>query len=1721
MKQNIRSFLLLLLCLTSFVVTAQKKYFFNTKDPGLYSRDVILHLENSKDKQTSKSAKTFQDYWSGTVLTPKQQKMFIHLSKLLANKKFKTHPYLVDALGAVHFGQKNQNLQGAELDTVIYTMYKTVKNYDKKKSQRFISNLKIFLETRRVYSSNGYELYIQGGSFNLKYLEQSDNYREEEEEIDIDHLHSFDELDMTGEEMADDWGGVTEDKGVDNVFEEWEEEEKTEKIMSVEEEDHVSADVLGVGYIEPTSHVSVGPTIDFEDVEIVFVTKHDSTALHKTKGRLTVLDNVFFGEGGVFDWTMAGLTPEVKGTFKKYKFKIDRPHLTAEGFTLTYPSKIAEPVEGIFEFSSKKHNSMGGTDYPRFMSYGSSVEIKDLGENIRYHGGFSLRGAKVYSSSVNGGNGSIEVKHEGVLKFRSVAKHFVLSDSIISAEPSSVVIYQNNDSIYHPGVLLNFNKNQHNLHVYREKSHFKYSPFIDTYHEMDMDLDAIYWNLEDTLMHFTMVNARHMIPAFFDSKENYKLQKYVKLKGIYPFHALQMIVNYGERKRKKAFYASELADEYRQKESQIRGAMMGLMRRGYIFYNPRSGYIVLREKAFHYVESRKGKKDYDIISIKSINPGASHNATMNLKTNDLLARGVDRVNISDSLGVYFEPENREVTIKGERDLAFNGVVYTDVYVFKGRDFKMSYDTFYIDLQTIDSIQFSVLERDSITGEVIGRKKLDNQLSYGSGKLFIDEPTNKSGRKRNKQYPYFESTTTSYVYFPEALNHAYDSSVVYEVPPFRTDSMSGNSNAATTFSGTFTSGGIFPVIEEDLKAMPDYSLGFEHKVPDDGYQLYGGSGRFYGELKMDKKGLRGKGEIRYLNTTLYSDDFIFYLDSVITKGSMAKTEEGGHEAAADSATYPAVAVKNYNLKWTPRSDSMLIYNTTDLTSLYDSTSTFDGILNVTKGGMLGMGTCQIEGAAIVSEQFMFHDKDFSAHYAEFDILTDIEDKPALRSDGVKIDVDLQEGKAYFSPEEKGVASNEFPYLQYKSSLDDGIWDMKERIVTMSVPEEQEDISKSYFYSTHADQDSLVFNARKAVYSMDSLTLHVEGVPYIYVADAKVVPGNNELFIGENAQMKPIQKAEITIDTLNQYHKLFDGNITIVSRSHFEGNATYAYRNIQGDTLPIKFNNFELVEKEVSRKKVETHTVATGVVEVADSFLLGPRMMYKGKATMYSNKRLLELEGAIKLQLQGTVSSPNWLAYENKEDIDEIRIDLTKQKDNEDAKEISTGLHYSSSYRMYYGTFLGERKSQRDKTIFSTTGTLVYREEQDRFEVGSLERLSGELFEGNIFSYNEKSEEFDYDGAFDLLLKDTELREEIDLKFAGFGKNKILDTTLTLHGLCLINYDLPTAAYDMLGNDVKGMAQGLSLPSALNTENFNDSLFANIANLTNQKTAENYAKIAGKSYTPLNLASKDFTSGVLISHVDLVWNQQERVWHNDGMIGLAGIGNADINAYVKGYLEIKPSRGKNKVTLYIELDENYWYYFTFHKNQLQLLSYQQEFNDLIDSKSEMEKNQFKGEYFFMTAQSRHKKRFIKKFRTVYLHDTLMVEEEKVTENFVEETFEEENEDEESLGDILDGDESIGDIEEDVLETPVEETPVEETPVEETPVEETPVEETPVEETPVEETPVEETFDEDSDDEEAFEDEESLEDILDGDESIGDIEGDVLETPVEETPVEETPV
>jgi hypothetical protein len=1549
------------------MVSAQYKF---SSDPAQFVGDVTGMLNSSKSPIMQQVSIDFQGVWP-SVSTVQQKKIIDIAQKMLKSKKYRPNPHFLDLFSIVNFS-KAKGLNDNQIDSLLYVTDKVIEKLQVKQASNYLSTIKSFIETNTLYKGKTNSLFVQGGSYNFNFIEPKSEVPalpDDTLSLNSNSSNTFSDWDNP-QQVADQWSTIpnADTTPIENIYD--------------------------VGFMASPQPNIEGPVIVFKNIDFIINTPYDSGAtIFATSGSVMLDKNIFVGKGGKMTWATAGLSPdEAYCNFEVYNFNIKSTKILVESATLNYPSKSDKPVKGIFEFDSKRHLKPEDNVYPRFKSFASNVALKGLGDNIEYHGGFSLGGRKTYSSSVDEGYATIIVKHSGEPKIKSVSAKFELGDSLVSAEVSNIVLYMGSgDSIYHPGTIFKFNKNTEILKLYKQPG-FKNAPFIDTYHKIEITADALTWNLNNPNIDLGIINARDQIAATFESEEYFSGIKYSSMKGLYPFHPLQMIYGYAEKRKTFSFNVTEVASDMKIPANTLKGAMVGLMKSGFIDYNVRSGDIKIRPKGIHYVLSRRDKKDYDNINFVSVNADG-RNATLDLNTHELTVRGVEKIYISDSLNVEFLPEGKELKILKNRDFKFNGNIKTKNFEFSGKDFLFSYDSFLVHLPTINSIKLKVKPKDDKDPNNKDRK-VGNELTYSSGTLYINKPNNKSARKRFVQYPIFDAKTGASVVFnkPNIAQGAYDSTIQFKIPPFKIDSLSSNDPNAIGFDGEFVSGGIFPPFKEKLVVMSDYSMGFEHKVPKEGFTLYEGKAKYYNKIILNSQGLRGDGEIKYLNTVAESKDFFFLKDSVLAVGTKATTKEGAHPDADPEVKFPDMLVTDYRLKWLPKADKMYISDTKTPILLYKSTASLQGTANITKQGMLGEGILQTRGSEVESSDYKFSQTKFTAGNAHFQIKSDNPVKPALSCRGVKFDFDLEKAIAHFSPEVEGEASNEFPYAMYKSSLNNGTWDLHKKSISMKMPEGG-DISKSYFYSTRLDQDSLVFNATEANYDITKLTLNVKGIPFIKVADGKIFPEGNKVSISENAVIQTLNNSKIVLDTVNEYHHLYDGVVDIRSRARFEGSATYQYVNFGHDTLAVKFQEFASYTEDKKRSKQygTVHTLATGLIKEEDNFRIGPKIFYRGKVTMYAHRKFLSFDGYIKLDLKGALQNAQWLKFSNTGDSSAITIALDNAK-SDDGSPITSGMHFDANTGELYTTFIATKHTPADVDVFTCSGLLNYNGEKNEFSVATKEKLSAPTSKGSLIGYNDAKSTINYISRFNLLTPN----KNLDVISTGLGEGKIDDGKYKFNTLLAFNLKIHPNIYAAIGKSFKQVLQYVDDTTSQDLLDYRDKTIAyKIIDVAGVKAYEKFKVNKVLNNGALGDLASDFAKGLVLSDVTLVWSPEHKAFHSVGPMFFSNAQKENVGRTIRGFVEIQKSSDGDILHIYLEPVKGEWVYINYETNRLAIVSSNEMLNGIVAAKSDGEKMD-RSKYFVTKGEPNERYQFMVNYYRKYFGKTFDEEAPSIIED-----------------------------------------------------------------------------------------------------------------------------
>jgi hypothetical protein len=1561
-----RSYLLFALFLLALAASAQtsKKITMEVSFPD----SIQIVLENTRNTEAMVVGSGLPLAWNNLALTQQQriQQQFYAMKR----KGYKLRPHFVQYFGSLVNAVNVERADPLQINSFLNVMDQVIEQYRADKALKFLANTKTFFKRHALYYDNTYRLYARDDRYTFDFI-----------------AFVPPPVDTT---TVDDWN---DDNWNNNNWDD-------------NSNDIPPAEVKPFWETQDPPPLLEGPVIRFEQVSLNFVTAYDSVMLESTSGIYSLLDNRFVGKAGRFDWSAAGLNgSEVYSTFEEYWFDTRKPQLKSNLVRLNYEGKTPVPVPGIFEFRSVSRKAGQPSSYPRFTSYENNINVRDLApSNLRYTGGFSLQGPAIRSTNVSGDQATIVVSDStGAKKFLARSKEFVFTpEKEVTAAQSEITIYQRNDSIRHPSVQLRYDFNRQRLVLTSENGSLRNTPYSSSYFNVDFSAALIRWNINADSLEIYSQMTGSTVPMIVESTDYYHPDDLQQLRGIgFKFHPLMLIANYCVQNNTREVYGGALAQAYGLDIREVQQAIKFLEIKGLVEYLERQDLALVKEKAITQFLASKGEADYDNLKIAS-QPGSYAlanlsqprlpNATVNFTDGHMVVRGVEKFSVSDSLNVMVEPDSSVITLLQNRDIKFNGMITAGNFEIHGKNFTLKYDSFFINLLNIDSINFFSIETNA-KGETI-RRKINNamvgadsvaaaegglgNISQSSGTLFISRPNNKSGKISIPNYPRLDATTGGVIYFnrPEILNNAYDRSIFFVVPPFKLDSLNDADPTAIYFNGTFFSSGMFPKFKERLHTMADKSLGFEHTIPGEGYQLYNGQGKLFGNIRLDNQGIRSDGIINFWAATIKSQDFVFYADSVVGTGLQASMEE----KQFGSVYFPEAYFPNYAMKWEPKRDNMRLRTTTKPFTFYNSTAELTGQVIVSKNGLVGSGKLDTRGADIRSREFTFASKEFNSRHARLRVKSAEPDKPLIDGTDVSVRFNLAQNFADISPEVTGEAAINFPFAQFKTSISNARWDLNAQRITMT-KDANTPLEDSYFYTTRKDLDSLSFYAEKAEYDLGKQELKVSGIPYIIVADAKITPENGEVLILENARIGTLRNTTIVIDTLNGYHLLTDGVVDIKSRKEFTGYATYQYINFLKDTFAIKMTDFRLepiVETETSKRTGRRHspsalqTVSTGSVAEADRLVLGAGMYYKGDMIMYASKPALRLKGAIKLDIKRIKYYNTWIQYEQSGDETEVMINYDHAMSEEGVK-LTAGLHFAAADNGLYASFMAERMND-DEDLFNASGKLFYDVETKEYKIEDPEKAAGNKLTGKVLSYNDETGAIKFEGPVQFFKPG----KDFSINAGAIGQTDIDASEVKMNALVMMNAPSVATIFDIMATDLvkviknEGAEEGLGEPT---------DLLYKMADLVGEAIAQNYDKQSAQGYVSLGTIPA-LAKPLTFADVNLKWSPKHKAFYSEGPLGLSNINRTDINAAFEGFMEVKKNEDGGPVfNVFFKASPESWYYVSYEDQRLLMFSNNSEFNQAVAKRTNSGKAKI-GELIYIPATEDETLEFVNRFRQQYL-------------------------------------------------------------------------------------------------------------------------------------------
>jgi hypothetical protein len=1319
------------------------------------------------------------------------------------------------------------------------------------------------------------------------------------------------------------------------------------------------------------------PKVIFTDITLVGVNpRGDSIAIEKTDGTYYPASGRFVGRGGKVSWERCGLDEGVYALIKRYTIDCKTGNYVSDSSTFVGKQFFEKPQLG--KVSDRIITENGESTFPRFDSYSKRLVVKNIYPDVDYDGGFGMRGAKFVGSGGGDNPARIVFKRKNVKFLEISARSFGMSKDKIVANPGAVKFFLDKDSICHQGLGFIYQVEKRLVTILRGEDGLQKAPFTDSYHNYDIYIEQIVWQIDEPLVAFNFLPTNFQGEAFFESSDFYMKEKAESIRGSDNVSAVNKMIDYYNGNGKpKAFSVIDFAKSIKYLANDLRPIIFKMAIYGLIYFNPETDIISVKQRLFDYADNAKHKHDYDIITlhsfcghlVDSVSGKKLDNATMNLLNYDITVRGVKQILLSDTQKVFVFPKNGQVVLKKNRRIDFSGTVASGKFEFIGNDFIFDYEEFKIKMKVIDSIKIYVEASEPDRNGNLSFRKVQTLIENANGELRIDAPLNKSGWRKAPTFPSFQSFKDSYAYYEKRsiFKNVYAKSRFYfKLDPFSIDSLDNFANARLRFDGTFYSAGIFPDFTEKLTLQKDYSLGFIRQTPAEGFPVYGGKGTYKQEIRLSNKGLRGGGELDFSSSHSVVSDMIFFPDSANGVANTFDIAEG------DSPEFPITHGDTVRLHFKPYKQLLQAHSLKKPFNAYKENVIFKGRFDLTKRELTGNGRVDFEKADLTSGKILFMKRTFFSDTSSFHL-------KAMEGEGFtfstvnvnsKIDFNKREGEFITNGKESYVKFDKNQYIAY---MDRFTWYMDNEDIELGDTKrkaEQEAVESELvlegpqFISIHPKQDSLRFVAPGAKYNLRKYIISCKNVPFINVADARVFPDNGDVTVFKNAVMDTLKNSGILANTVTKYHSIKNATTKIYGRRSYLASGDYQYIDENDKPYLIKFKTI--------KPDSTGQTISEGEIPEKENFKFNDHFSFAGKVYLQATQEFLTFDGGTKIVHNCNKIGKSYLKFTGEINPREILIPIPKKAVDMTGAAVGTGMFFNLDTNMVYSTFLSIQGARSSRDVIEADGLLTYDKENEMYEISNKEKLMEISLPGNYISLKTNNCVLSSEGRYNLSAD----LGQVKLNCFGNAQHRSVNDSVNFNLIMAIDFFFESSAIKKMAKDFQVYLNGLE-PVPFEGDLFNHGIIEILGRDRGDKAMAELNLYGNYKKFP-----EELDKSLVLNDVKMTYNRQLKAYISEGMLGVGNVQRNEIFRYMNGHVMVSKKRGNREVLdIYLEPDMNTWYYFNYSNGNMLAVSSNEEFNkDIKEMKGKNKKMKIeKGpSYRFDIGNARKKDDFLNNIR-----------------------------------------------------------------------------------------------------------------------------------------------
>ncbi len=1300
--------------------------------------------------------------------------------------------------------------------------------------------------------------------------------------------------------------------------------------------------------VRPTQmQVSFEPELhyDFKDITLVCKWNQDSIAIEKTTGTYYPLQSKWVGINGKVYWTRHNFnTSDVNATLFNYKLSTTENSYEADSVLFWNNDYLLAPIKGQLRDGLTRASDKMEIQYPKFISYGKRLNFKNLLEGVSFIGGCEMVGARLIGVGTYEEPILFSLKRNGKPFLSVQTERMAFSREFMGSNYAQVTIHVGGDSLYHRGLRFVYSDEQKQLRLAPSDLLVTKSPIYSSFHNMSMHFDELRWNVGSDKIIFGPRLGTNTANASFESDNYFDIDEFDARMGREDSHPILDIAHFTDKIHNRTFQVEAYARYLGYSYEQVSHLLMYLAVEGFLLYDMGRAQVTILQKLYDQILARGGKRDYDVIRFSSSVGKDRANAVLDLNSSDLDVYSVSHISVSDSQNVNIEPRGRFVKLGRNRTISFDGKVDVGMFTFIGKGMSFNYETFSIDLKDVDSasMRYQKNQTQTLEGKRI-RAAVASYLQRLSGKVHIDKPDNKSGLVSNPEYPIFESTKPSFVYYDDRkiCKGVYGRKDFYfEIPPFIFKNLNNFEPEDLYFAGTLVSDNIFAPFQDTLRLRPDASLGFVHPTPPEGMAIYSGKGRFFNNIDLSNEGLKGDGKLSYLTSMSTSNRFNFFPDSTTALATAfdIKRLDGG-------VGYPDTHGLEHPIRWFPRKDIFWAYEGTSPYNMYEQQANFVGDYTLQPVGLTGRGKVDMQKANMHSSFFQFDSYKWQADTMSVMFYVPGQPIEAFTSGFLSGNVNYRTRQGEFWRINASIFGNLLA-LRYDTHADRVLWPMDLDQLRFKTKTRQDAVATgrfcpskmldkdtipvgSIFYSVAQFEDSLYFMSRYATYHLRSPRLEADTVPYVLVADAVSYPDRGKVTIEEEERMLPFENARLETNVTERYHHIYDASLTIRGRYKYAGKGFIDYIDERDSVEQIKLDSIYITPPHQGNA-----TQAYGYTTVEQKFKLSPRFHYEGKVTVDANEPYFYFQGGVQPLYTCKTMRSTLLNFASRLKPDSLMIPIDFPQRDLNNQWLASGVVISNDSTHLYRSFVSPRFRHLDHDLVRPKGYMTFNNQRGRF-----------IMADSVLFVNTDTvaQRLEFDPRECRLFTEGKIRMPFDLSrvttnMTGRMQYDEQDSVNMMRGFLDLNFHFSAEAMQFL---VQTLLQNPDLvPIEERQENYKHGLRARLPHLLYERVADQI-ELFGTVKDPL----PQLDATISLSDVLMRWDPENYSYVSVGRLGIGTLMGQRVNKKVNGYIEFIKRNSGDRMVLYIEPSPGVNYTFTYFGFTMYVTSSNQEYMKTI--------------------------------------------------------------------------------------------------------------------------------------------------------------------------------